>query len=173
MRLLISDGSGCALVELSRPLSMATTASPVLNDTNQSDWGKLELVRTLLGLDPANWRRLCRALEGELYAQRHKHPVGVLSVPLKTDERSPHFSPLQFALRAFLTSPAFLRPHIFTLERIVTGAAWKSTGNLWRLRQTRLQRNTDENSADESGLLVRFAVPPLQLFHLIELSSDF
>ncbi|THD28942.1 hypothetical protein D915_000211 [Fasciola hepatica] len=172
-RFLISDGSGCALVEFGRPSS--ENDYPTFSHASRSDAvDSLELARSLFGIDSVNWRRLCLVLERELSSSRQRSlGKSFFAVPLKSLTGLQKLSPLMFALRSYLTSATFLRTHKFHLKRLFPGS-WKSSAGLWRLRQVRLREGAnDGNPIGGPGQMISFVVPPLQLFRLLSIDNDF
>ncbi|CAL8103324.1 unnamed protein product [Calicophoron daubneyi] len=138
LRLIVTDGSGSALVQVGTNGPSKSEYRCVSNPTEPTDGENfgiksLEMTRLLFGLDSITWERLCGQLLKLITAERSN---SVVSVQFTDNAKRPaNPSPLEIALRAFLTSSAFCRTYNFCLQPRCFVTQLRGP---WRLRQVHL-----------------------------------
>ncbi|TGZ68771.1 hypothetical protein CRM22_004096 [Opisthorchis felineus] len=153
---LVSDGSASAFVSLGQKHHGRSTA-----ESN-------ELARVLFGLPQTTWTRLCAQLQDTLERDETAPNLtrgGYICVKLSQENRFPtQLSPLEFALHTYLSSPSFLRPHIFHLRCTFS----RNTTCSWRLKEVHLTGTNAIGGAARSEK-VHFVLPPFPTFTLVGL----
>ncbi|CAH8578783.1 unnamed protein product [Dicrocoelium dendriticum] len=156
IRFIVTDGSGGALVQLGPkiPPLRCNPADLYSDSAGQSN----EHARLLFGLNPTSWDRLLTQIAGFVTYPDYQFAV-------RFEETGTSDSPtLASALRVFLTSPAFLRPHLLHLRRLP--APGKSVPR-WRLRDLRLTSSDDTSAQSSRTETLSIVLPPLQLCALL------
>ncbi|KER25116.1 hypothetical protein T265_07342 [Opisthorchis viverrini] len=153
---LVSDGSASAVVSLGQKHHGRSTA-----ESN-------ELARVLFGLPQTTWTRLCAQLQDTIERDETAPNTtrgGYIYVKLSQENRFPtQLSPLEFALHTYLSSPSFIRPHIFHLRC----TSPRNTTCSWRLKEVHLTGTSAISGAARSEK-VHFVLPPFPTFTLVGL----
>ncbi|KAF7249593.1 hypothetical protein EG68_09615 [Paragonimus skrjabini miyazakii] len=158
MRFLVSDGSGSVLVQLGEDRAPSSRVSTV--------WQTNKHVRLLFGWNQTSWTRLCIQLATIVGRPQSPTDGGCFRLQLGATAPPSDGGPscLELALRTFLNSPAFLRPHCFWLRPVIARKACCT----WRLKDVRLT-GTDVSGNPVRPERVNIVLPPFQLYTLMDL----